>query len=43
MVHAVNVKKLEEKLEEAIAEVIVKMGLQKLPLVKMLRECAGEA
>jgi hypothetical protein len=28
-----TVKKLEEKIEEAIAEIIVKMGLRKLPLL----------
>lgn len=28
-----TVKKLEENIEEAIAEVVVKMGLKKLPLL----------
>lgn len=37
-----TVEKLEENDEEAIAEIIVKLGLKKLPLEKMLRECEGE-
>ena len=28
-----TVKKLEEKIEEAIADVIIKLGLKKLPLL----------
>jgi len=28
-----TVEKLEEKIEEAVAEIIVKMGLKKLPLL----------
>lgn len=40
---AKTVEKLEEKIEEATAEVVVKMGLKKLPMEKMLRECEGEA
>ncbi len=33
MIDPKTVAKLEEKIEEAVAEVIVKMGLKKLPLL----------